>query len=174
MSKVVDPLGILGLVIIKAKIFVQQLWKANLDWDDPLSKTFSTDWKDYRLGLAAIGCLIRLWPSEGIRRRGKHATAWILRGIIACFTVESIGTDGAIATHLLTAKPREAPLQALSIHRLKLCSTVLSSKLFRNVSSSLNITTNAYFRSDSSITHNWLHNSPTNFNTSVANRVAEV
>ncbi|XP_065088816.1 uncharacterized protein LOC135710229 [Ochlerotatus camptorhynchus] len=39
---------------------------------------------------------------------------------------------------------------------------------------SLNINANAYFWSDSSITLHWLYNPPSNYNTFVANRVAEV
>ncbi|XP_065087479.1 uncharacterized protein LOC135709184 [Ochlerotatus camptorhynchus] len=55
MSKLFDPLGILGPVIITAKVFVQQLWKLKLSWDEELPNALCTVWEDYRLGLAALG-----------------------------------------------------------------------------------------------------------------------
>ena len=39
-----DPLGYLCPVIIKAKIFMQQLWEKNMSWDDPLPTSFRNEW----------------------------------------------------------------------------------------------------------------------------------
>ena len=39
-AKVFDPLGLLQPVTVAAKILIQELWKENIDWDDPLP-TFS-------------------------------------------------------------------------------------------------------------------------------------
>jgi len=36
LNKVFDPLGFLAPVLIKGKIFIQQLWQLKLDWDMPL------------------------------------------------------------------------------------------------------------------------------------------
>lgn len=36
IAKLFDPLGLISPVIIKAKIFIQELWTIKLDWDDPL------------------------------------------------------------------------------------------------------------------------------------------
>ena len=36
LSSVFDPLGLLNLILIKGKIFLQTLWKQNLSWDQPL------------------------------------------------------------------------------------------------------------------------------------------
>ena len=32
-AKIFDPLGLLGLVIVVAKLLIQNLWKAQIDWD---------------------------------------------------------------------------------------------------------------------------------------------
>jgi len=36
ISKLFDPLGLIGPIITVTKILMQGLWKINLDWDDPL------------------------------------------------------------------------------------------------------------------------------------------
>uniref|UniRef100_A0A914PX54 Uncharacterized protein n=1 Tax=Panagrolaimus davidi TaxID=227884 RepID=A0A914PX54_9BILA len=41
-----DPLGFLLPVTIKARIFMQQLFKENLEWDDPLSDKLVEEWKE--------------------------------------------------------------------------------------------------------------------------------
>ncbi|GBM83088.1 hypothetical protein AVEN_73087-1 [Araneus ventricosus] len=37
IARVFDPLGILGPVVTKAKLFFQKLWLLNIKWDDPLT-----------------------------------------------------------------------------------------------------------------------------------------
>lgn len=41
ISQCFDPLGWLSPVIIRAKIFMQELWSTGLEWDEPLSETLS-------------------------------------------------------------------------------------------------------------------------------------
>ena len=44
IAAIFDPLGYLCPVIIKAKIFMQQLWEKNMSWDDPLPTSLRTEW----------------------------------------------------------------------------------------------------------------------------------
>ncbi|XP_006812892.1 uncharacterized protein LOC102807089 [Saccoglossus kowalevskii] len=43
-SSVYDPFGYLAPVVIKAKIFTQELWKRKLDWDEPLPSDLTNEW----------------------------------------------------------------------------------------------------------------------------------
>ncbi|KAF2891337.1 hypothetical protein ILUMI_14836 [Ignelater luminosus] len=36
IAKIFDPLGLLGLISIRAKLIIQKLWKLQLDWDDQM------------------------------------------------------------------------------------------------------------------------------------------
>ncbi len=40
-SKVYDPIGFLNPVIVNAKILMQEIWKAGLQWDELLLKRYA-------------------------------------------------------------------------------------------------------------------------------------
>ncbi|XP_055585057.1 uncharacterized protein LOC129737915 [Uranotaenia lowii] len=178
MAQLFDPLGILGPVVVKAKIFVQQLWRANLSWDDLLPPNLSDAWESYRSDLSTV----HLFSVPRRVLANNRAGEIQLHGFCdasqhaygACIYVRSSTEDGNIITHLLTAKSRVAPIQQSTIPRLELCSAVLLGHLYTNVISSLNQPTKAFFWSDSMITLHWIHQPPSKFNIYVANRVAEV
>lgn len=43
-----DPLGLLGPVIVKAKILIQSLWKLQLDWGEIVPMDIHTNWKTFQ------------------------------------------------------------------------------------------------------------------------------
>ena len=46
ISKLYDPLGLASAVTIKARIALQDIWKAKqFDWDDPLPEVMNDTWK---------------------------------------------------------------------------------------------------------------------------------
>ncbi|XP_074653606.1 uncharacterized protein LOC141907762 [Tubulanus polymorphus] len=45
LSKIYDPLGLITPLTIKAKIFAQNLWRQNFDWDTPLPSDLCQQWK---------------------------------------------------------------------------------------------------------------------------------
>ena len=46
-AKLFDPLGLLGPVIVIGKILIQQLWKYQLAWNDPVSFEIQNAWVTY-------------------------------------------------------------------------------------------------------------------------------
>ncbi|XP_058817141.1 uncharacterized protein LOC131680443 [Topomyia yanbarensis] len=178
MAKLFDPLGILGPIIIKAKIFMQMLWKEKLSWDEPLLDHPKEEWQNYRADLTALKSFSvpRLVKAPGsannIQLHGFCDASERAYG--ACIYIRSVGHDGVVTVRLLTAKSRVAPVHHTTIPRLELCSAVLPSHLYCKVTESLNVGADAFFWSDSMITLHWLHNSPSKYKTFVANRIAEV
>ena len=46
-AKIFDPLGFMEPFTIRAKIMMQALWKAKLQWDEPLSTQFADPWQTW-------------------------------------------------------------------------------------------------------------------------------
>ena len=44
ISKIFDPLGILVPVTVRARIYMQKLWKQNCQWDEILNNQLTADW----------------------------------------------------------------------------------------------------------------------------------
>ncbi|KAL7723226.1 hypothetical protein ACLKA6_007789 [Drosophila palustris] len=44
IAKFYDPLGLIAPIITKMKIFLQALWKENLDWDESLPQSLHSSW----------------------------------------------------------------------------------------------------------------------------------
>ena len=45
IASIYDPLGLMSPTIIKLKIFLQELWEREMDWDDPLDEADIERWK---------------------------------------------------------------------------------------------------------------------------------
>ncbi|GBN95271.1 hypothetical protein AVEN_24285-1, partial [Araneus ventricosus] len=54
IARLFDPLGLLGPVICKAKIFLRRLWLEKVNWDDPLPEQFASDWDRFVCNLKEI------------------------------------------------------------------------------------------------------------------------
>ncbi|XP_055645590.1 uncharacterized protein LOC129782412 [Toxorhynchites rutilus septentrionalis] len=185
ISRLFDPLGVVGPVIIQAKIFLQELWKQEYGWDDKLSVDIEQYWIEFRRNLAAIdGISVPRWV--GI---GNHANVVQFHGFCdasekaygACIFVRTVYGDGQVNVQLLTSKSRVAPLENLktnkrkqSIPRLELSSALLLSHLYDKVITSLRIKPQSYFWTDSTIVRCWLASPPSRWKEFVANRVSEI
>ena len=47
IAQLFDPLGLLGPVIVQAKILMQGLWKHKLDWDESVPLDVYTAWTTF-------------------------------------------------------------------------------------------------------------------------------
>ncbi|XP_058816777.1 uncharacterized protein LOC131680072 [Topomyia yanbarensis] len=48
LASLFDPLGLIGPALSKAKIFIQTLWKLQIDWDTPLPTSFQEEWREFQ------------------------------------------------------------------------------------------------------------------------------
>ncbi|XP_011858217.1 PREDICTED: uncharacterized protein LOC105555783 [Vollenhovia emeryi] len=55
ISQIFDPLGLLGPVIVNAKLIIQKLWKLKIDWDESLPSEIHTEWLDYVIKMQDLG-----------------------------------------------------------------------------------------------------------------------
>jgi len=54
VARIYDPLGLIGPVIVTAKIFIQQLWHLKYEWDAKLPENLQTQWDKFRKDLPAL------------------------------------------------------------------------------------------------------------------------
>ncbi|XP_012285782.1 uncharacterized protein LOC105702648 [Orussus abietinus] len=178
ISRIFDPLGLVGPATIKAKIMLQRLWQLNLKWDESVPLDIYTTWNHYEgqlphLGNIRIPRLVRTMDAVQTELHGFCDASELAYG--ACLYIRTSTQEGAHTTHLLCAKSRVAPLKKISLPRLALCGALLLSKLIHQVRQALTIPFKEVFCwSDSTITLAWIKGEPHRWKTFVANRVTEI
>ncbi|XP_051864344.1 uncharacterized protein LOC127566357 [Drosophila albomicans] len=158
IAKLFDPAGWLAPFVIRAKIFMQEIWLRTLEWDEHLPTDLSLQWKEYLQSYPALG-KIRI-PRKGVRSSDLYPCG-----------------DGEQGFHtsLTTAKTKVAPVKSLSVPRLELCGAVLLAEL--SAALLLNLPAESFqtfFWTDSTIVLAWLNKPPCRWTTFVANRVAKI
>ncbi|XP_017797085.1 PREDICTED: uncharacterized protein LOC108578295, partial [Habropoda laboriosa] len=179
ISQLFDPLGLLGPIIISAKIIMQQLWKAAIGWDDNVPQPIQQSWLNIKNELHVL--------SNFSAPRGIITTQMIqlqLHGFCdasesaygACIYIRSTNKEGKHAVHLLCAKSRVAPVKTVSLPRLELCASRLLVNLYKEVKGSLtNVNIDKVrFWSDSTIALHWIKTPPHMLKAFVANRVSDI
>ncbi|XP_049548331.1 uncharacterized protein LOC125959546 [Anopheles darlingi] len=65
IAKLFDPLGLLGSIVVKAKIVMQQLWLAKGDWDDPIPNELAQQWNQFHCKAGSKGsCCCQQEPTS--------------------------------------------------------------------------------------------------------------
>lgn len=178
ISQIFDPLGLLGPIIIVAKIFIQKLWETKTNWDDIISESLQAEWYRFYKDLAHLKDVkiprhVTSPERTSVEIHGFGDASERAYG--ACIYVRTRLNDGTFTSRLLCAKSRVAPLKKLTLPRLELASALLLAQLVDKVKGAINIKIdNIYFWSDSTITLSWIRASPSKWKTFAANRVAEI
>lgn len=174
VSTIFDPSGFVTPVHIMGKIFLQQIWKMQLDWDEEIPPEEATAWRHILDELVKI-------PQIKIPRSyfpGKSLTD----STIHCFVDASMKAYGAViyvvnehGSSLVMTKSRVAPIKELTLPRLELMAATIGARLTRFVCNHLkesNIS-QCILWSDSQIVLSWLA-SDKPLPTFVKNRVKEI
>ncbi|GFT82462.1 integrase catalytic domain-containing protein [Trichonephila clavipes] len=178
IARLYDPLGLIGPIVTKAKIFIQELWKIKLDWSEQLPPDAMEEWMNFYQKLAKVNnfkiprCI--LLPAtirieiHGFSDASERAYAAVV--YIKCFN-----ESGQSQTRLLCSKSRVAPLKTLTIPRLELSAALLLSRLVKKVVPILQLSIHKiWMRTDSTIALAWIKTEPHKLKTFVSNRVAEI
>ncbi|XP_062539142.1 uncharacterized protein LOC134207435 [Armigeres subalbatus] len=112
-AKLFLPLGLLGPVVILAKIFIQSLWQTTSSWDEPLSVQQQQYWTEFRKSLEDIASIsVPRWVSFAhnpilIEMHGFCDASERAYG--ACIYLRTVSIDGTISIKLMAAKSKVAP-----------------------------------------------------------------
>jgi hypothetical protein len=133
-SKVLDPLGIITPITIRAKILIQQLWQESIDWDEPLNEKLANTWQNI------VNDLQTALLTTTIPRRYHSNSQSDSVPQLHCFVDASIKVYGAV-TYLkhgheisfVMAKTRVAPLKKLTLPQLELMAALIGSRLLAHI-----------------------------------------
>ncbi|XP_011858578.1 PREDICTED: uncharacterized protein LOC105556116 [Vollenhovia emeryi] len=180
ISKLFDPLGLIGPVLTKAKVLMQELWQIKVDWDDPLPDAVLDRWKRFQENLKEANAL----RVPRVIASSLKDNRFFVQGFCdasekaygACIYLQSVNrNDGRTTVELLCSKARVAPLKKTSIPRLELCSALLLSKLIDKVKRAMRIRVDGISAwSDSMVVLYWLHGDVSRWKSFVSNRVSDI
>ncbi|GFY12139.1 PHD finger protein 12 [Trichonephila clavipes] len=142
IAKLYDPLGFLGPVIAKAKVFLQQLWQCKLDWDDVLPNSIANEWREF---VTTLKCIEEVKINRFIM--ADNNVRIVLQGFAdaseaaygAVVYLQCFLHNGAAKVSILASKSRVAPIRVISIPRLELCACVLLAQLVKKIHSTLRL-----------------------------------
>ncbi|GFT52656.1 DUF1758 domain-containing protein [Trichonephila clavipes] len=121
IARLYDPLGLIGPIVTKAKIFIQELWKIKLDWSEQLPPDAMEEWMIFYQKLSKVNnfkiprCIL-LPATIRIEIHGFSDAAE--RAYAAVVYIKCFNESGKSQTRLLCNKSRVAPLITLTIPRL--------------------------------------------------------
>lgn len=137
VAQLFDPDGYISPVVVVGKLIIQELWKAKLDWDDPVDEPMEKTWNEL---WNEIGELEKLKIPRWIGTADDTKTRLIgfsdssKRAFGAVIYARTEYPNGSVKSQLLTSKTRVAPLKELSIPRLELAGAELLARLLLDVS----------------------------------------
>ncbi|XP_067208464.1 uncharacterized protein [Linepithema humile] len=179
ISRIFDPLGFLGPIVILAKLIIQRLWNLQVNWDESLPFELHTDWTRYKSQImqlnefripckvAAVHAIMRV-KLHGFCDASQEAYG-------ACIYMRVSDQNGTHQVNLLCAKSRIAPLKSISIPRLELCGAQLLAQLIDKIIPILDLEIHqTCCWTDSTIVLGWIKSPSRRFNTFVANWIGEI
>ncbi|XP_062714208.1 uncharacterized protein LOC134290983 [Aedes albopictus] len=176
IAKLFDPLGLVGPVVVCAKMFMQTLWGLKdengnqYDWDKDLPEEIKKRWIDYYTELPQLNTL-RIERFVVLRDATSLELHFFSDASIAaygsCIYIQSSNSSGDVKVSLLTSRSKDAPLKQQSFPRLELCGALLSAELYEKVSAALRFTSKAYFWVDSTTVLSWLKATPSTWSTTI-------
>ncbi|GFW81315.1 integrase catalytic domain-containing protein [Trichonephila clavipes] len=178
IARLYDPLGLIGPIVTKAKVFIQELWKIKLDWSEQIPPDAMEEWMNFYQKLSKVNnfkiprCI--LLPAT-IRIEIHGFSDASERAFAAVVYIKCFNESGQSQARLLCSKSRVAPLKTLTIPRLELSAALLLSRLVKKVVPILQLPIHKIWMwTDSTIALAWIKTEPHKLKTFVSNRVAEI
>jgi len=176
IAQLYDPLGLIAPVVVRAKIFIQELWLAKVDWDTPLSLELQNRWITFKQQLPTLSHLnIPRWlfissSAHSIELHGFSDASQLAMAAVVYIRVDRQNSNSQVT--LACAKTKVAPLKKLTIPRLELNAALMLTRLVISVQNVLNLRDHSTFLwSDSSVALTWITSHPAKWKDYVRNRV---
>lgn len=178
LNKVFEPWGFLVPVLIKGKIFIQQIWQLKIDWDCALPEDIQLRWNSFYtkledLRFVAIPRCTAVTASSQIEIHGFCDASQEAYG--ACVYVRSKDQANKWHSRLVCAKSRVASMKGETIPRLELSCALTLVHLISKLASAWEVDCReVYLWTDSTIVLGWLNAQTIRLKVYVANRAKQI
>ncbi len=177
-AKIYDIMDLFTPATITAKLILQEAWKCQTSWDEPLPESLAERWKQWTAELSYISnrpvprCL--LTNKDSITFISMHDFADASQSAYgAVIYLRVVHRDTSVSTALVLSRARVTPIKTTTIPRLKLSAALLLARAISYVANLLKCPSSQLFLwSDSQIVLCWLKKSLSSMNTFVSNRVS--
>nr|XP_041632328.1 uncharacterized protein LOC121502696 [Drosophila kikkawai] len=177
IAKLFDPAGWLSPFVVQAKILMQDIWLASVEWDEFLPAELLHRWHDFLrsysfLHQVRIPRWVHFQPGVQVQIHGFCDASQKAYGAAIYVRIQR---DGIISSNLLTSKTKVAPVKTVSLTRLELCGAVLLADLWTAILPQIPFgRIESFLWTDSTIVLAWLNKPPCQWTTFVANRVTKI
>lgn len=182
LMTIFDPLGLISHFLIHLKIILQDVWRAQMTWDEPLSKPEIIDaWKSWleilpnveKVEIARVYSL-KMTPNTP-KSIEYHIFVDASENAFTAVAFLRVEDDDGVDCTLIGSKARVAPLKYLSVPRLELQGGVLGCRLLTSIAAGQTFKANRrIIWSDSSTVLSWIRSDHRKYHQFVAHRIGEI
>lgn len=175
ISKLFDPLGLVGPIIVAAKLIMRKLWIEKGSWDDAVSSKIMEVWLAYRASLQMLDDLrIHRWiyfnPKDEFELHGFCDASEIAYG--AAIYLRTTDSSSVIRSRLMCSKSRIAPIKPMTTPRLELNAALLLSRLIEKLQDAIKVKpSEIHLWTDSTVALSWIRTDAAKLKQYVGNRV---
>jgi hypothetical protein len=175
ISSFFDPCGFFSPILIRGKMLVQELWKAQVKWDDSIPDSML---QELSFLVQEMICLQEIKVPRWIKVTAKiqlHSfsdASGKAYGAVSYLRCEQ--GDGSVKVNIIFAKGRLVPIKAVTIPKLELTAMVLAKRISVFVVNQLRLEIDeVHIWTDSMCTLQWIHSTKVR-SVYVENRVKEI
>ncbi|XP_022160980.1 uncharacterized protein LOC111027071, partial [Myzus persicae] len=179
IARIFDPLGLVGPVVIRAKLMLQVLWQAQVKWCEHVSDDMKCEWNEYKTNLLSLNDIRvprQITMKEEICDMQIHGFADASeKAYGCCLYLRCSDNAGNHCSNLICAKSKVAPMKTLSLPRLELCAAQLLTRLAYKMISKMQLKlSKQHYWTDTKVTLCWIKSTSKKWKTFVSHRVGEI
>ena len=180
IASLFDPIGLLAPFLVRAKIFLRQVWQFGIGWDDAPPAEFLIEWSKWQEELEGLSEFFvprfyrHVVDTPSVIELHVFGDASELAFCLVAYFRFSYAS-GAVRCAFVTAKMQVAPKKPLSIPKLELQAVVFSAKLSAVVIKEHDYNIDSkYLWTDISTVFQWIRGESKCYPAFIGNQIGEI
>ncbi|XP_070135001.1 uncharacterized protein [Drosophila bipectinata] len=174
-----DPIGFLSGYMVTAKLLMREIWRREVNWDEPLPDNLAAAFEDWRQGMSKIEefrCPRYYFVGGRVRMLQLHIFVDSSQSAFAVVAYwRATYENGDVWAHFISSKTKFAPMRAMSIPLLEVQAAVMGTRLMDTVKQEHGVAIgNCVLWTDSKTVLHWISSTHRRYKQFVGNRVAEI